>query len=106
MARKSKEAQKRSAAAKKGWETRLANKRSAAARKGWETRRARIEPTKPPAPPAPPAKPAPAPSRQGGRGGGGGGRVRPEPREERYAPEFEGLDDFYGGMDFGEEDEY
>lgn len=39
MPRQSKAALRRSAAAKKGWQTRRHNERSAAAKKGWRTRR-------------------------------------------------------------------
>lgn len=124
MAKKSKaqlQADRRSAAAQKGWATRKAEARraakeararSAAARRGWETRKANAAAkAKPARPAATPTKPEPSRARSAPGGGGGGGRTAPvgaPPQREqpRYAPEFEGLDDFYGGEEYGEEDEY
>lgn len=109
MARKTKEQQKRSAAARKGWQTRAHNKRAAAARKGWETRKAKGESPKP----APPAKPAPIGQKrapafgEGSVKGGGGGGARTAPvRQYEYPEEFEAIDEYWGGDEFPEEDEY
>ena len=114
MARKSKEAQKRSAAAKAGWATRAKNERAAAraakarseaAKQGWITRRA--TPAKAPAPVQPPTVAAvPKTPQRGGGGGGGGGSVRGGPPVRDIPEEFWDIDDFYGGWDGDEEDEY
>lgn len=66
MPRKSKKAAARSAAARKGWETRRANARRRAALKGWVTRRANANRARDQK-----GKPEPRPGRKGSPGGEG-----------------------------------